>query len=69
MKSALKPALDNLDRALLGLETALEERLSQPEQPPQPQLELARDDTAISRKIAAKLDMTINRLEAILSEE
>lgn len=76
MKSALKPALDNLDKALDQLESVLEKKLKQRAQPIQvkepalPQLDLSvRNERDVNRKIAAKLDQTINRLEMLLSEE
>jgi ribosomal protein S21 len=74
MKSALKPALDNLDKALTRLETAVERQLSSGSSKrarvmEEPQLDLSRNERDVNRKIAAKLDQTINRLEMILSEE
>jgi BMFP domain-containing protein YqiC len=71
MKSALKPALENLDKALGRLETAVEKRfLAVPKKKEEPQLDLvARNERDVNRKIAAKLDQTINRLEMLLNEE
>jgi hypothetical protein len=71
MKSALKPALENLDKALGQLETAVEKRFQVvKKQKEEPQLDLtARNERDVNRKIAAKLDQTINRLEMLLTEE
>lgn len=71
MKSSLKPAFENLDRALGQLETAVEKRFSLvKKQKEEPQLDLsARNERELNRKIAAKLDQTINRLEVLLTEE
>ena len=71
MKSSLKPALENLDRALGRLETAVEKRLTFTKKEKDiPQLDLTvRDERAVNKKIAAKLDQTINRLEMLLSED
>lgn len=71
MKSALKPALENLDKALGQLETAIEKRLQVVHKnKEEPQLDLsARNERDVNRKIAAKLDQTINRLEMLLTEE
>jgi len=71
MKSALKPALENLDKALARLETAVDKRMqSTVKQKIEPQLDLsARNEREVNRKIAARLDQTINRLETILTEE
>ncbi len=71
MKSALKPALENLDKALGHLEIAVEKRFqSIKKQKVEPQLDLsARNEREVNRKIAAKLDQTINRLEMLLTEE
>lgn len=71
MKSSLKPALENLDRALGHLETSVEKRFSLiKKQKEEPQLDLsARNERELNRKIAAKLDQTINRLEVLLTEE
>ncbi len=70
MKSVLKPALENLDKALGRLESAVEKSLSHTKRVKQePQLELQRNERDVNRKIAAKLDQTINRLEMLLSEE
>lgn len=71
MKSALKPALENLDQALGRLETAVEKRFHViKKQQEEPQLDLsARNERDVNRKIAAKLDQTINRLEMLLTEE
>lgn len=71
MKSALKPALENLDKALARLETAVDKRLkSEVRQKAEPQLDLsARNEREVNRKIAARLDQTINRLETLLTDE
>jgi hypothetical protein len=70
MKSVIKPALDNLDKSLARLESAVEKGFAQAKKVRQePQLELARNEKEVNRKIAAKLDQTINRLEMLLSEE
>lgn len=71
MKSALKPALENLDKALGQLETAIEQRFhAVKKQKEEPQLDLSsRNERDVNRKIAAKLDQTINRLEMLLTEE
>ncbi len=71
MKSALKPALEDLDKALGRLETALDKRLkSNGRAKVEPQLDLsARNEREVNRKIASRLDQTINRLESILTEE
>jgi hypothetical protein len=71
MKSALKPALENLDKAIGQLETAVEKRLHiVKKQKEEPQLDLnVRNEREVNRKIAAKLDQTINRLEMLLGEE
>lgn len=71
MKSSLKPALENLDKALGVLETAIEKRFTVVKKhKEEPQLDLtARNEREVNRKIAAKLDQTINRLEMLLTEE
>lgn len=71
MKTALKPALENLDKALGRLETAVDKRMqSAAKKSVEPQLDLtARNEREVNRKIAARLDQTINRLETILTEE
>ena len=71
MKSTLKPALENLDKALGQLETAIEKRFTVVKKhKEEPQLDLtARNEREVNRKIAAKLDQTINRLEMLLTEE
>lgn len=71
MKSALKPALEGLDKALARLETSVEKRLQQQKKEMvEPQLNLnARNERDINRKVAARLDQTINRLEMLLTEE
>lgn len=69
--AALKPALENLDKALARLETAVDRKLqSEKRTAEEPQLDLsARNERDVNRKIAAKLDLTINRLETLLSED
>jgi hypothetical protein len=71
MKSSLKPAFENLDKALVQLETAIEKRLTiVKKQKDEPKLDLnVRNERDVNRKIAAKLDQTINRLEMLLTEE
>lgn len=71
MKSALKPALDKLDKALGRLEAAVDGSFQvQKKMKEEPQLDLsARNEREVNRKIAARLDQTINRLEMLLSEE
>jgi len=71
MKSSLKPALENLDKALGVLEIAIEKRFTVVKKhKEEPQLDLtARNEREVNRKIAAKLDQTINRLEMLLTEE
>ncbi|MDY0009484.1 MAG: hypothetical protein RBS08_07240 [Bdellovibrionales bacterium] len=71
MKSALKPAIENLDKALARLEVAVDKRLrAETRQKAEPQLDLsARNEREVNRKIAARLDQTIDRLETLLSEE
>lgn len=70
MKSSLKPALENLDQALGRLETVIEKKfLVVKKVKEEPQLDLtARSERDVNRKIAAKLDQTINRLEMLLQE-
>lgn len=71
MKTALKPALENLDKALGRLETAVDKRMqSAAKKSVEPELDLSsRNEREVNRKIAARLDQTINRLETILTEE
>lgn len=71
MKSALKPALENLDKALGQLENVIERKFVQAtKMKVEPQLDLnARNEREVNKKIAARLDTTINRLEMLLSEE
>ncbi len=71
MKSALKPAIENLDKALLRLETAIDKTISSSKkQKEEPKLDLnVRNEREVNRKIAAKLDQTINRLELLLTQE
>ena len=72
MSSSLKPAFENLDKALQRLETAVEKRFVPPKKQPkeEPTLDLgATAEREVNRKIAAKLDQTINRLEMLLTEE
>jgi hypothetical protein len=69
MKSTVKPALENLDKALGRLESAVERRFTVLKKTKEePQLELGRNEKEVNRKIAAKLDQTISRLEMLLSE-
>jgi len=71
MKSSLKPALDSLDKALGQLETAIDKRFQVIKKHKEvPMLDpTARNEREVNRKIAAKLDQTINRLEMLLTEE
>ncbi len=71
MKSALKPALENLDKALNRLEVMVDKKnQSAKRAQEEPQLDLnSRNEREVNRKIAAKLDQTINRLETLLSDE
>jgi hypothetical protein len=70
MKAAIKPALENLDKALLRLENAVDKRLVQTKKSKEePQFALDRNEREVNKKIAAKLDHTINRLEMLLSED
>jgi hypothetical protein len=70
MKASIKPALENLDKALMRLENAVDKRLVQTKKSKEePQLSLDRNEREVNKKIAAKLDSTINRLEMLLSEE
>ena len=71
MKSSLKPALENLDKVLGQLETVIEKRFQVvKKQKEEPMLDLSvRNEREVNRKIAAKLDQTINRLEMLLTEE
>ena len=71
MKSALKPALENLDRALARLEVVVDNKLKSAKRTAEePQLDLsARNEREVNRKIAAKLDQTIDRLETLLTDD
>jgi len=71
MKSSLLPAFENLDKALGSLETVVDERLCLSEKKAtEPELNLdARNERDVNRKVAAKLDKTISRLETLLTVE
>lgn len=74
MITVLKPALENLDKALGRLEKAVEVRLQAPAATAaakaEPQLDLSvRNEREVNRKIASRLDQTINRLEVLLSQD
>ncbi len=71
MKSVLKPALENIDGSLARLETAIDRCLGKmKKEKGEPQLDLsARNERDVNRKVAAKLDQTINRLEMLLTQE
>lgn len=70
MKPAFKPALEHLSVALERLENAVDSRLNQEKAPKEaPQLDLSRNEREVNKKIAAKLDQTISRLETLLNEE
>lgn len=68
--SALKPALESLDKALSRLELVVDKKSQTVKRAKEePQLDLnTRNEREVNRKIAAKLDQTINRLETLLSE-
>lgn len=70
MSSSVKPAFDNLEKALVRLEGVIEKKMSKVQKShEEPELGLARNEKEVNRKIAAKLDHTISRLETILAEE
>ncbi|MDD9901785.1 MAG: hypothetical protein OXT65_12485 [Alphaproteobacteria bacterium] len=73
MRSAtLKPAIENMDKALSRLEAALDKQVSRMKKAAvEPQLDLnaVRENPTVNKKIAARLDQTIHRLETLLSEE
>ena len=70
MKAVLKPALENLDKALQRLETAVDRQFVQTKKvKEEPMLALDRNEREVNKKIAARLDQTINRLETLLMEE
>lgn len=71
MTSALKPALENLDKALGRLEQAVDLRLKKEQKAKgEPQLDLSvRNERDVNRKIAMRLDQTINRLETLLTQD
>lgn len=71
MKSSLKSALNTLDKSLGRLETTVEKRFTSiKKQKEEPQLDLSvRNEREVTRKIATRLDKTINRLERMLTEE
>lgn len=70
MSSSVKPAFDNLEKALVRLESVIEKRMSKVQKSrEEPELGLPRNEKEVNRKIAAKLDHTISRLETILAEE
>jgi len=69
--SLLREALSNLDNALNKLEAAVDTRIEIGQQTKsEPQLELGfRSDKDVNRKVAMKLDQTIEHLEKLLSGE
>ncbi len=71
MKPSFKSALNNLDKSLGRLEITVEKHfISIEKQKEEPQLDLSvRNEREVTRKIAVKLDQTINRLETLLSRE
>ncbi|MCK5555009.1 MAG: hypothetical protein KAI76_02120 [Alphaproteobacteria bacterium] len=71
MKPSFKSALNNLDKSLGRLEITVEKHfISIEKQKEEPQLDLSvRNEREVTRKIAVKLDQTINRLETLLSKE
>lgn len=70
MTTALKPMLENLDKALSRLESEIDHRLvAAQKKKAEPELDLsARNEREVNKKIAARLDQTISRLETILTE-
>ncbi len=68
MKSAVKPEIDNLGKALDGLENSVKNYFTNlQKQQESPQLDLSiRDENNVKKRVAMKLDQTIERLEAIL---
>ena len=71
MKSSLKLALNDLDKSLGRLEITVEKHfVSIEKQREEPQLDLSvRNEREVNRKIAVRLDQTINRLETMLGKE
>ncbi len=69
--SALKPALETLDKALSRLEGMVDKKIANDRRTKEePQLDLtARNEREVNRKIAAKLDQTIDRLETLLTDD
>ena len=71
MKSSLQLSLEKLDKVVGRLETTVEKRFpaaKKPKEEPKPDPN-PRNEREVNRKIAAKLDQTINRLETLLTEE
>lgn len=69
MKSALLPAIEHVEEALDGLDAAVGKLVLKTQKKLQePQMELVRDEKEVNRRIAAKLDQTIHRLETLLTE-
>jgi BMFP domain-containing protein YqiC len=71
MDAALNPALEKLDKALGHLEKTIDKQIQTvAKQKVAPQLDLSvRDEREVNRKIATRLDQTIERLEILLSED
>ena len=69
--SLFKETLRNLDKALNRLEAAVDTRIELEEQlRSEPQLDLSvRNEKDVNRKVALKLDQTIEHLEKLLGGE
>ncbi len=67
MTSSVTAAIDRLNAALTGLEKAVDAS-SRSATLSTPQLELPRNEREVNRKVAARLDQTIERLELLLKE-
>ncbi len=70
MKTSIMPALENLGDALFKLEKVIDGYIvSNQENIAQTEIDFAADDQSnLDRKIATKLDDTIERLETLLNE-
>lgn len=70
MQPSVKPALETLDKAVSRLEGAIDKKLATVlTAKAQPELALSRDEREINKRIASRLDQTINRLETLLTED
>ena len=70
MQSAIPSALENLDKALDRLDSTISKTVTKMKKSQtEPELALPRNEREVNRRIAAKLDQTIDRLETLLSEE